>query len=222
MPGPVRPGPRCVPLPREPNHLVVKVIGLTGGIASGKSLVAGMLRELGAHVIDADLIAREVVADADVRRAIVEAFGPSVVTADGMVDRKALGDRIFADSGARARLNAITHPPIRRRISAEVAALRATLPDATVVLDIPLLLDVAPPDAYDLDGIVVVLVDEQTQEARLRARHQIGPEEARQRLRAQRPLREKAAEATWVIDNSGSREETRRQVEALWNRWQRG
>ncbi|MGH2376442.1 MAG: dephospho-CoA kinase [bacterium] len=200
----------------------MKVIGLTGGIASGKSLVAGMLRQLGAHVIDADLIAREVVADADVRRTIVAAFGPSVLGADGTVDRKALGDRIFAESGARARLNAITHPRIRQRIAGEVTALRATHPDATVVLDIPLLLDVAPPDAYDLDGIVVVLVDEHTQEARLRARHQIGPEEARQRLRAQRPLREKVAEATWVVDNSGPPEETRRQVEELWNRWQRG
>ncbi len=199
----------------------MKVIGLTGGIASGKSLVAGILRELGAHVIDADIIAREVVAGRDVRRAIVEAFGPSVQAADGTVDRKVLGDRIFADSDARARLNAITHPRIRQRIAEEVARLRATHLDATVVLDIPLLLDVAPRDAHDLDGIVVVVVDEATQEARLRARNQIGAEEAQQRLRSQRPLREKVAEATWVIDNSGSRAETQRQVEALWNRWQR-
>ena len=180
-----------------------------------------MLRQLGARVIDADLIARDVVADADVRRAIVAAFGPSVLAADGTIDRKALGARIFANSGARARLNAITHPRIRQRITDEVAALRSTHPDTTVVLDIPLLLDVAPAGAYDLDGIVVVLVDEPTQEARLRARDQIDPEEARQRLLAQRPLREKVAGATWVIDNSGSREETRRQVEALWTKWQR-
>ncbi|HET8679354.1 MAG TPA: dephospho-CoA kinase [bacterium] len=199
----------------------MKVIGLTGGIASGKSLVAGMLRQLGAHVIDADLIAREVVADAEVRRAIAAAFGPAVLGADGMVDRKVLGDRIFADSGARARLNAITHPRIRQRIADEITRLRATHSDGTVVLDIPLLLDVAPVNAYDLDGIVVVLVDEPTQEARLRARDQIGAEEARQRLRAQRPLREKVAEATWVIDNSGTPAETRRQVEALWTTWQR-
>lgn len=200
----------------------MKVIGLTGGIASGKSLVAGMLRELGAHVIDADLIAREVTAEPEVRRAIVAAFGPSMLGADGTLDRKALGDRIFGNAGARARLNAITHPRIRRRMAEEVTALRASRPDATVVLDIPLLLDVAPPEAYELDGIVVVFVDESTQEARLKARHQIGAEEARQRLRAQRPLSEKVAQATWVIDNSGTPEETRRQVEALWDRWQAG
>ncbi len=196
------------------------VIGLTGGIASGKSLVASILRDLGAHVIDADLIAREVVTEPAVRREIVAAFGPSVLRADGALDRPALGERIFTDAGARARLNAITHPRIRRRIGDEVRALGATRPGATVVLDIPLLLDVAPPDAYDLDGIVVVFVDEMTQEARLASRHGITAEEARQRLRAQRPLREKAAEATWTIDNSGTPEETRRQVEALWARWQ--
>lgn len=220
MPGPVPTGLRCVRWPGEPDHLVVKVIGLTGGIASGKSLVAGMLRQLGARVIDADLVARDIVAGPDVRRAIVEAFGPSVQAADGTVDRQALGDRIFADSAARARLNAITHPRIRERIAEEVVRLRTTHPDATVVLDIPLLLDVAPRDAYDLDGIVVVVVDEATQEARLRARNQISADEAKQRLRAQRPLREKVAEATWVIDNSGTREATRGQVEALWRAWQ--
>lgn len=200
----------------------MKVFGLTGGIASGKSLVAGMLRELGAQVIDADAIAREVVAGPDVRREIAAAFGPSVVRADGTLDREALAARIFSDADARARLNAITHLRIRRRIAEEVATLRATQPEATVVLDIPLLLDVAPRDAYDLDGIVVVAVDEATQEARLAARHQITAEAARQRLRAQRPLREKVAEATWVIDNSGSPEATRRQVEALWRAWRGG
>lgn len=198
----------------------MKVIGLTGGIASGKSLVAGMLRDLGARVIDADRVARDVVADPDVRRAIVAAFGPSVLQADGTLDRQALGARIFADANARATLNAITHPPIRRRIAEDVAALRTAAPGATVVLDIPLLLDVAPADAYDLDGIVVVFVDQPTQEARLMRRDQITADEARRRLRAQRPLREKVPEATWVIDNSGPPEETRRQVETLWARWQ--
>lgn len=198
----------------------MKVIGLTGGMASGKSLVAGIFRELGARVIDADAIAREVVVPGtDAHREIAAAFGPSVLRADGTLDRQALAARIFADPDARAALNAITHPHIRRRIAEEVATLRATQPDATVVLDIPLLLDVAPADAYDLDGIVVVAVDESTQEARLAARHEITVEAARQRLRAQRPLREKVAEATWVIDNSGPPEATRRQVEALWRAW---
>jgi dephospho-CoA kinase len=102
----------------------------------------------------------------------------------------------------------------------EVARARAARPDAMVVLDIPLLLDVTPPDAYDLDGVVVIAVDEATQEARLAARDGITIEAARRRLQAQRPLREKVALATWVIDNSGTPEATRRQAEVLWRGWQ--
>jgi len=188
-------------------------------MASGKSLVARMLRELGARVIDADLVARDVATDADVRRAIAEAFGAEFMRPDGTLNREALAERIFADPDARATLNAIMHPPIRRRIGEEVAALRASRPDGVVVLDIPLLLDAAPAGTYDLDGIVVVFVDESTQEARLATRHRLARDAARARLRAQRPLREKLAEATWVIDNSGTPEATRQQVEALWRLW---
>lgn len=189
-------------------------------MASGKSLVATIFRDLGAHVLDADAVAREVVAPGtEALWEIAQAFGPSVLNADGSLDRKALAARIFGDPQARLRLNAITHPRIRRRIAEEVASLRAAHPDATIVVDIPLLLDVATPEAYALDGVVVVAVDEATQIARLVARDGITEEAARQRLLAQRPLREKVAEATWVIENSGSPEATRRQVEALWAAW---
>lgn len=199
----------------------VRVVGLTGGMASGKSLVAEMLRSLGAVVVDADRIAREVVAPGTpAAREIAEAFA-GVVRADGTLDRRALGERIFSDPAARARLNAITHPTIRRRMTEEVARVRRVQPTAIVVLDIPLLLDTAPADAYDLDGVVVVAVDEATQEARLAARDNIPLDAARRRLRAQRPLREKVAQATWVIDNSGTSEETRGRVEELWRGWQR-
>ena len=199
----------------------IRVVGLTGGMASGKSLVAGMLRSLGAVVVDADVIAREVVAPgSQVLQEIAASFGDGVIQVDGTLDRHALGERIFNDPAARARLNAITHPHIRRRMAEEVARVRAARPDAMVVLDVPLLLDVTPPDAYDLDGVVVIAVDEATQEARLAARDGITIEAARRRLQAQRPLREKVALATWVIDNSGTPEATRRQVEELWHRWQ--
>ena len=199
----------------------IRVVGLTGGMASGKSLVAGMLRSLGAVVVDADVIAREVVAPGSlVLQEIAASFGDGVIQVDGTLDRHALGERIFNDPAARARLNAITHPHIRRRMAEEVARARAARPDAMVVLDVPLLLDVTPPDAYDLDGVVVIAVDEATQEARLAARDGITIEAARRRLQAQRPLREKVALATWVIDNSGTPEATRRQVEELWHRWQ--
>jgi dephospho-CoA kinase len=117
------------------------------------------------------------------------------------------------------RLNAITHPRIRRRIAAQVDALRAQHPDGSVIIEIPLLLDVAAADSYPLDGIIVVAADEATQVARLRARDGLTDAEARRRLQSQRPLREKIPLATWVIDNSGSPEHTRRQVEALWRAW---
>ncbi|MDR7422818.1 MAG: dephospho-CoA kinase [Armatimonadota bacterium] len=198
----------------------MKVVGLTGGIASGKSTVAAMLRELGAHVISADEVAREVVAPGSEALAeIVAAFGPQVLRPDGTLDRPAVAERIFRDPDARRTLNAITHPRIRRRIAERVAEVRARVPDAIVVVDLPLLLDTAPRDAYALDGVVVVYADEAAQVARLAARDGLAPEEARRRLAAQRPLREKLAEATWVIDNSGPPEATRRQVEALWRGW---
>jgi dephospho-CoA kinase len=189
-------------------------------MASGKSLVAGMLRALGAVVIDADVIARQVVAPGSpALREITSAFGQAVLRPDGTLDRAALAERIFGDAAARARLNAITHPEIRRRMAEEVARARAADPEAIVVLDVPLLLDTAPADAYDLDGVIVVAVDESTQEARLAARDAISREAARRRLQAQRPLREKVPLATWVIDNGGSPGATRRQVEALWRSW---
>lgn len=199
----------------------IHLVGLTGGMASGKSLVAGMFKALGAVVIDADLIAREVVArGSPALREIAAAFGEGVIQPDGALDRRALAERIFDDPAARARLNAITHPPIRRRMVEAAARARAAHPDAVIVLDIPLLLDTASAETYDLDGVVVVAVDEATQEARLAARNGIARAAARRRLQAQRPLREKVPLATWVIDNSGPPEATRRQVEALWRTWQ--
>lgn len=201
----------------------MRVIGLTGGIASGKSLVAGFLRDMGAHVIDADAIAREVVAPGtEALRQIAEAFGPRALTADGTLDRKALADLVFSDPEVRARLNAITHPHIRRRIKAEIEAAQLARPGATIVVDIPLLLDVAQPQAFALDGTVVVTVDEPKQVARLMARDGISEEAARQRLRSQRPLREKVPLATWVVDNSGPPDATLRQVQAIWQEWQAG
>jgi dephospho-CoA kinase len=195
----------------------VKVIGLTGGIAAGVSLVAGMFRALGAVVIEADRIAREVVAPGtEAHRRIVEVFGGDLVQPDGTLDRRRLAQRVFADPAARRRLNAITHPAIRRRIQAEVERLRAERPDAVVLVDIPLLLDTVGPDAFELDGVIVVLAHREQQISRLMARDGLSREDAERRLAAQRPVAEKAAEADWVIDNSGTIEHTRSQVEALW------
>ncbi|MDQ7849839.1 MAG: dephospho-CoA kinase [Armatimonadota bacterium] len=199
---------------------MARVVGLTGGLASGKSTVAAILRQLGAVVISADALAREVMEPGtEAYREVVAAFGPGVLQPDGRIDRARLASWIYADPAARRRLNEITHPRIRVLLRRELARLQRWLPaDAVIVLDIPLLLDTAPRDAFPLEGVIVVAVDETTQLARLCRREGISEEEARQRLAAQRPLREKVAEADWVIDNSGTPEETRRQVEALWRR----
>lgn len=199
---------------------MARLFGLTGGLASGKSAVAAILRDLGAAVVSADAIAREVVEPgSDALREIVEAFGEGIVGPDGRLDRARLAGLIFADPAARARLNAITHPRIRERMRREVERLQRTLPpQAVIILDIPLLLDTAPRDTFPLDGVIVVGVDEATQLDRLRRRDGLSDEEARRRLRVQRPLREKVAEADWLIDNSGTPDETRRQVEAFWRR----
>ncbi len=200
----------------------MRVIGLTGGIASGKSLVASMFRSLGATVLSADEVARDVVTPgSEALKGIVQAFGPEMIRPDGTLDRQRLGDLIFRDASARARLNAIMHPHIHRILKAEVDRLRATTAPRIVIVEIPLLLDTAPRDYLSPDGVIVVSVAKETQVARLRSREGLSKEAAEKRLQAQRPLAEKVAEADWVIDNSGSVEQTRGQVESLWNQLQK-
>ena len=195
----------------------MKVVGLTGGIATGVTTVARMLAERGAVVIEADRIAREVVEPGtEAYRRIVEAFGPQILQPDGRLDRRALARLVFADESARRRLNAITHPEIRRRIRDEVARVAQSRPDAVVVIDIPLLLDTTGPEAFDLDGVIVVSAPREEQIRRLMARDGLTREEAEQRVGAQRPVADKEAEADWVIHNAGSLDETRRQVDVLW------
>lgn len=196
----------------------MKVIGITGGISAGVSLIAAIFRELGAVVLEADRVAREVVAPGtDAYRRILEVFGRDLVLPDGSLDRRKLGQIVFKDAVARRRLNAITHPEIRRRVQAQIEQMAVEHPDAVVLVDIPLLLDTAGRDAFDLDGVIVVLATPEQQISRLIARDGLTLEEAEQRLAAQRPLAEKALEADWVIDNTGTVERTRSQVEALWN-----
>lgn len=192
-------------------------IGLTGGIGSGKSLVAGMLRELGAAVVDADEIAREVMAPGGPAYAdVVREFGPGVVGPGGSLDRRALAARIFGDAGARHRLNQLTHPHIRRRMAEEADRLSAAPGVEVIVFDIPLLLETTDGRELGLDGIVVVYADEATRVRRLMARDGLSESDARQRVAAQMPLEDKVARADWVVDNRGTPEETRAAVERLW------
>lgn len=192
-------------------------IGLTGGVASGKSTVAAALRTHGAVVVDADAIAREVVRPGGpAYQAVVDVFGPSVVGPDGALDRRALGARVFGDPAARKRLNALTHPHIRRRMAEEAARLTAAGRAAVIVFDIPLLLDTTDARDLGLDGIVVVYADRDTQLRRLIERDGLAEDQARGRLDAQVPLQEKVKRADWVIDNSGAADATQAQVERLW------
>jgi dephospho-CoA kinase len=192
-------------------------IGLTGGIGSGKSLVAGQFRDLGAAIVDADAIAREVVAPGGpAYDGVVRTFGPGVVRPDGTLDRKALAERVFTDASARRELNALTHPHIRRRV-AEEAARAASAPGVEViVLEIPLLLETTDGRDLGLDGIVVVTAEDDVRVARLVARDRLSEAEARRRLAAQMALRDKVARADWVIDNNGPPAQTRGHVRTLW------
>jgi len=194
----------------------VKVLGLTGGIGSGKSMVASMFANLGAEVIDADQLAREVVEPGQpALEEIATAFGSDVLMPDGRLDRGKLGRIIFADPVARARLNAITHPRIQERMAAEMAR-RGSRPGLLIV-DIPLLYE--NDRASTVEAVIVVWVDLKTQLRRLNERDGLTADEARQRIAAQMPLDEKRARADLVVDNSGSRENTRRQVEAIYRRF---
>ena len=186
-------------------------IGLTGGIGSGKSTVAGVYAELGAHVIDADQLAREVVQpDTDGLTALVDEFGPGILAADGSLDRAQLAGIVFRDPSARQRLNAITHP----RIAARTADLVAALPDdAVLVHDVPLLVELGMQDAYDL--VVVVDAPDGVRVRRLMARG-LPEADARSRIAAQAPREQRLQVADIVIDNSGDLDFLSRQVHSAW------
>jgi dephospho-CoA kinase len=196
----------------------MQVIGLTGGIGSGKSRVAHLLAELGAAVISADAVAREVTRPGTpAYRAIVACFGPGVVRPDGELDRRALAARVFADPEERRRLEAITHPAIRREIRRRVEALRcAPQPPPAVVLEIPLLFEGG--GYRECDQVWVVTAPEPVRVARVMERDGVERAEVEARMRAQWPEEEKVRRAHVVIDNSGCWAETERQVREAWRR----
>jgi dephospho-CoA kinase len=190
------------------------LVGLTGGIASGKSTVTRQLAELGCEVVDADVLAREVVAPGEPAcQAIREAFGPEVIRPDGTLDRTRLGARVFADPVQRRRLEAITHPAIHARREAILAGLAARSFDGLVVQDAALLLEVG--GAAGVDRVVVVYAEPAAQLARLMRRDGLDRAEAERRIASQMPLAEKVKLAHYVIDSSDSHEETAAQVRAV-------
>ena len=199
------------------------VIGLSGGIGSGKSTVSTMLRELGATVIDADAIVHELQAPGMPMVAeLAREFGPGILDASGALDRKALGAIVFADESARLRLNQIVHPQVgaefAKRLAAAIEA-KARL----IVLDIPLLFEgresgKGSAASRNVETTVAVWVPEAVQIERQIARDRCTREEALQRVRAQMPLDRKRELADHVIDNSGSLADTERQVRALYEK----
>ncbi|PWV99450.1 dephospho-CoA kinase [Paenibacillus cellulosilyticus] len=191
-------------------------IGLTGGIACGKSTVSAMLTELGAHVVDADRVAREVVLPGEpALQAIVEKFGQAVLSEDGTLNRPALGSIVFGQADRLRELEAITHPAIRKRMRAQMEQAESLEADPIVVADIPLLYETEQQSSYE--GVIVVYVPHEVQRDRLMKRNSLAVEEAERRIGLQMDIERKRSMANWVIDNSGTLEETRKQVEQLWN-----
>lgn len=188
---------------------MAKLVGLTGGIGSGKSTVAGMIREQGLPVIDADVVARQVVEPGLPAHAEIARIWPEVVGSDGRIDRQRLAAIVFADETSKRRLEAITHPRIREHIAAQAAALAAA-GNSLAFVEAALLVET---EFYaELDGLVVVVASEEAQVERVMARDACSRESARLRLRAQYPLADKVRVADYVVENSGSLDDTRAQV----------
>jgi dephospho-CoA kinase len=191
---------------------VIRKIALTGGIATGKSYVAGRFREAGVPIVDADLLAREVVLPGTpALAAIRKRFGPDAVRRDGTMDRIRVGQIIFKDKRARLDLEAIIHPAVVKAINDFFNALPKRTPFA--VADIPLVFETNR--EKDFDAIIVVACPRDMQLQRLMERNKLSKEDAEKRIAAQLPIDQKVKKATYVISNDGTFEQTDAQVDAL-------
>jgi dephospho-CoA kinase len=191
------------------------VVGLTGGIASGKSTVARILKDLGALVIDADILSREVVLPhTRCWKSITAHFGKGILNKDLSINRKKLASRIFSDPEKRMRLNRIIHPAIKKRIRQLITDIGHDDAGALVIVDAALLVETGM--YRDYDRLVVVAADENVQLARLMRRDRCSLKAAQRRLRSQLPLASKMRVADYVINNQGSLAQTRRQTRMLF------
>ena len=193
------------------------IIGLTGGIASGKSTAARHLASVGAHVIDADRLGhRAYEPGTAAHRAVIETFGPDVRADDGTIDRRALGGKVFGDPAQLKRLTDIVWPEIRRLAQEDIASAQATDPDAIVVLEAAVLLEAGW--QHGLDETWVVVVDRDTAVARAMARDGVDAAAVQSRIDAQLSNEERVAQATAVVHNSGTEAELIAQLDAEWAR----
>ncbi|QNV39096.1 dephospho-CoA kinase [Rothia amarae] len=190
--------------------------GLTGGIGSGKSTVAAMFSDKGAFIIDADAISRELMEPGEeTLQRVVAAFGEEILLDNGQLNRPHLASLIFANPAEREKLNAIVHPAVRERsqlLREEAVAQQGE--NATIIEDIPLLTETGQADRFD--GVIVVCANEMVRLERLTTQRGILKEDALARIKAQASDEERAQIARWIIDNSGSREDTQHQVERVW------
>jgi dephospho-CoA kinase len=189
------------------------LVGLTGGIGSGKSTVAHLLSERGAAVIDADQLARAAVARGTPGlKRVVETFGTEMLTPEGELDRRRLADVVFDDDVRRRELEAIVHPEVARRFAEEVERYRGS--DRVVVYAVPLLVERGLAPAFD--AVIVVAADEERRVARVMAARGLTEPEARKRMAAQATDEQRTEVADVVLDNDGTPEELQRQVDVLW------
>jgi len=193
----------------------MRVIGLTGSIASGKSAVAKMLEEKGANLLDADLLAREVVEpDQPAWQEIVDWLGESILRPDRQIDRARLADLVFNDRQMLEKLNKIVHPRVSSRFVFLSEKIKEKDPDAVIVYDVPLLIEAGLQGYVDL--VLLAYVPREVQLARLQSRDGLSRAGAELRLKAQMPLEEKKNYADVIIDNSGTLAETSHQVDQFW------
>jgi dephospho-CoA kinase len=191
------------------------IVGLTGGIASGKSLVTRVLRDLGAHIIDADKIVHELLAPGqDACREVVGHFGKEIQLPDGSIDRRKLGDIIFNHPEERSWLNQCIHPRVYKAYQAQVHYLRERQPDAIVIMDAALLIETGY--HKHMDRLIVVYAEQQDQMKRLMERDRFTLEQALARISSQMPLDEKRKYADFVIENTGTREATELQTREVF------
>jgi len=184
------------------------IAGLTGGIATGKSTVANIMAEAGAHVIDADRIAKDVVKKGlPAWKEITEYFGKEILGSDGEIDRERLGDVVFGSKDKLEALNKIVHPRVFEEMAREMEEVKQRAPDSIVILDIPLLIETGLHKL--LSNVILVYAPERIQLARLMARDNIPKEAALKRIRSQMPMEQKKAFANYIIDNSSEIEHTR-------------
>ncbi|OGW55661.1 MAG: dephospho-CoA kinase [Nitrospirae bacterium RBG_19FT_COMBO_55_12] len=191
------------------------IVGLTGGIASGKSLVAGIFKNLGAHIIDADRIVRELLEPGqEAWKEVSGHFGNDIMTPDRRIDRGKLGRIVFSDPAKRAWLNQCLHPRVFEAYAAQVKRLSARTPDAIVVFDAALLMETGFHKKMDKTVLVYAHADQQL--SRLMERDRFTPEQALARIESQMPLSEKSRHADHVIENTGTREEAERRAREVF------